>query len=101
MIVEKVYYIYLLASKRNGTIYTGVTNNLLKRIDEHKKNIYSGFTAKYNVKKLVYFEIFNDVRAAINREKNIKAWCRQWKIDLIEKENPTWRDLYYEIVRSS
>ena len=96
-----MYYVYILASKRNGTLYIGFTSNLLQRVHDHKTNKYCGFTQKYNVKSLVYFEIFNDPNTAITREKNLKAWKREWKIELIEKENPTWRDLYYDIVRNA
>jgi putative endonuclease len=91
------YYVYLLASKRNGTLYTGVTNNLVKRVWEHKNNIVKGFTQKYNVHKLVYYEIHNDVDNAINREKQMKKWNRAWKIELIEGGNPEWKDLYHEL----
>jgi putative endonuclease len=92
------YYVYILASKRNGTLYTGVTNNLLKRVDEHKKNVVRGFTRKYHVHRLVYFEMYSDVRDAITREKRIKKWKRQWKIQLIEKSNPQWKDLWSDVV---
>ncbi|MBI2459133.1 MAG: GIY-YIG nuclease family protein [Parcubacteria group bacterium] len=94
---ERYYYVYLLASKRNGTLYIGVTSNLADRIDKHKQGIYDGFTKKYKVDKLVYCEVYNDVRDAINREKQLKNWQRKWKIELVEKENSTWRDLYNEI----
>ncbi len=99
MIGGKSYYVYILASRRNGTLYTGVTGNLLNRIEEHKTEKYSGFTAQYNVKILVHLEIFNDPKTAIAREKNIKAWKRRWKIRLIEKTNPEWRDLYEDILK--
>ncbi len=95
----KSYYVYILASRRNGTLYTGVTGNLLNRIDEHKTEQYPGFTSQYNVKILVHLEIFNDPKTAIAREKNIKAWKRRWKIRLIEKTNPEWRDLYEDILK--
>jgi len=94
----KEYYIYLLASKRNGTLYIGVTNNLIKRVWEHRNNVIEGFTQKYNVHKLVYFGACNDAGSAITREKQIKKWNRQWKIGLIEKSNPNWKDLYPSIV---
>ena len=84
----------MLASKRNGTVYIGVTNNLLKRVNQHKNNLVDGFTEKYNVHDLVYYEKHNDACAAITREKRIKKWKRQWKINLIEKSNPDWIDLY-------
>ena len=90
----KTYYLYILASKKNGTLYTGVTNNLVKRVYEHKENLIPGFTRKYNVHHLVYYEEFGDVYGAIAREKRIKKWKRQWKINLIEKINPDWKDLY-------
>ena len=93
----KQYFVYILASKRNGTLYTGVTSNLLKRVYEHKNNLIEGFTKKYNVHTLVYYEAYNDIYDAIAREKNIKKWKRQWKIELIEKSNPKWEDLYYSL----
>jgi putative endonuclease len=95
----KQYYIYIMASGPNGTLYTGVTSNLVKRIYQHKNKMMSGFTAQYEVKILVYYEITTDVTIAITREKNIKAWRRTWKTALIEKDNPTWRDLYPEITQ--
>ena len=95
---EKYYYIYVLVSKRNGTLYIGVTNNLLNRSFQHKiKENKSSFTAKYKVDKLVHYEIFADIREAIAREKQLKRWNRKWKIELIEKENPTWRDLFNDL----
>jgi putative endonuclease len=93
MIVKK-YYVYILASERNGTLYVGVTNNLKRRIFEHKNNLVKGFTEKYKVHTLVYHEETTDVNSAIEREKNLKNWNRKWKINLIEKENPDWNDLY-------
>ena len=97
MKTEKIYYIYITASKRNGTLYIGVTSNLKKRIYEHKESLVDGFTKKYNVNKLVYFEATNDINSAIIREKQMKKWKREWKIKLIEKENPCWIDLYYNL----
>ena len=94
----KTYYIYILASKRNGTLYVGVTSNLIKRIYAHKKKLIGGFTERYNVDRLVYFESTTDIESAILREKRIKKWKRRWKIDLIEKNNPSWKDLYHEII---
>ena len=88
----KSYYVYILASKRNGTLYIGVTSDLTKRIDQHK-NSTKGFTQKYNVKRLIYFEETNSIEAAIYREKQLKHWNRAWKIELIEKDNPEWKDL--------
>lgn len=87
------YYVYLLASKRNGTLYIGVTNDLVRRVCEHREGIASKFTARYALKILVWFEIHNDVNQAIAREKQIKAWNRAWKLRLIERENPQWHDL--------
>jgi putative endonuclease len=94
----KQYYVYILASKRNGTLYIGVTNNLLKRVYEHKNNLIKGFTQKYNVHNLVYYEQHNDIGKAITREKQMKKWKRQWKIELIEKSNPQWNDLYNDAI---
>ncbi len=94
----KKYYIYILASRKNGTLYIGVTNDLIKRVYEHKNNIVDGFTKKYNVHNLVYYEENNDIESAILREKRIKKWKRQWKINLVEKLNPNWDDLYNKLV---
>lgn len=92
--MEKYFHVYILASKRNGTLYTGVTSNLLQRIHQHKENQADGFTKKYNVKDLVYYEPHETAEAAIIREKQIKEWQRNWKIELIEKANPNWHDLF-------
>ena len=94
----KNYYVYILASKRNGTLYIGITSNLIRRIYEHKEKIFKGFTLKYDVNKLVYYEQYQDVTIAIKREKRLKEWKRKWKLHLIEKNNPYWKDLYYEIL---
>jgi putative endonuclease len=94
----KPHYVYLLASKKNGTLYLGVTNDLVRRVYEHKNNLVEGFSKKYEIHRLVYFEVCEDIRVAIQREKNIKKWKRQLKIELIEKDNPDWKDLYCEIV---
>ena len=88
------YFLYILASKRNGTLYIGVTNNLLKRVHQHKNDVTEGFTRKYNVHSLVYYEVFNRIQDAITREKQMKKWKRQWKMELIEKSNPNWEDLF-------
>lgn len=93
----KQYYVYVLASKKDGVLYIGVTSNLIKRVWEHKEGVFEGFTEKYWVKKLVYYEIYDDPENAIMREKQIKKWNRSWKVELIEKENPNWNDLYEEI----
>ena len=87
-------YVYILFNKKNGTLYTGVTSNLKMRIYEHKNKVLKGFTAKYDVDKLGYYEIYNDVKLAIEREKQIKAGSRMKKILLIEKQNPKWNDLF-------
>ncbi len=92
----KTYYVYILASKRNGTLYVGVTNDLRRRMYEHKNGIIEGFTKKYSVNRLVYFEDSADVDAAIRREKQIKGWRRDKKIALIESANPDWEDLSKE-----
>jgi len=95
---EHKYYLYILASKRNGTLCIGVSNSLFRRTLEHKltKNKES-FTSKYNVKKLVYYEVCGDINMAIQREKQMKKWEREWKIRLIEKSNPIWRDLFQDM----
>lgn len=90
--------VYIMASKRNGTLYTGVTGDLLARVWQHKNNATEGFTKKYSVHTLVYVELHEDMLSAIKREKQIKKWCRQWKLELIERQNPTWRDLYEDLV---
>ena len=87
------YFVYILASKRNGTLYTGVTNDVESRVLEHKLELNEGLTKKYKVKSLVYYESFSDPESAIIREKQIKKWRREWKIKLIEKTNPQWKDL--------
>jgi putative endonuclease len=92
------YYVYILASKRNGTLYIGVTNDLIKRIYEHKNDLVDGFTKKYRVHMLVYFEQTNDIRTALQREKRLTKWNRKWKIELIEKSNPKWLDLHDKLI---
>ena len=93
----KHFYVYILCSKRNGTLYTGVTSDLVKRIYEHKNNLVDGFTKKYHVHYLIWYEIHDSAEAAITREKQIKKWKRAWKLDLIEQSNPKWIDLYESI----
>ncbi len=93
------YWVYVLASGPGGTLYVGVTNDLVRRVYEHREGLTAGFTRKYAVKRLVYFEPHESILAAIQREKNIKHWTREWKIDLIVRDNPDWRDLYDDIVR--
>ena len=92
--LNKQFYVYILANKRNGTLYVGITNNLIRRISEHKSKLIKGFTSKYNVDKLVYYEVYDDSYNAINREKQIKGGSRNKKIELIEKDNKNWDDLY-------
>ena len=89
--------VYVLASKKNGTLYVGVTSDLVKRVWEHKNNFVDGFTKKYKVHSLVYFEMHENMEAAITREKQIKFWKRCWKLELIEKKNPLWKDLYDDL----
>lgn len=96
--MSKQYYVYILASKRNGTLYIGVTSDLIKRVYEHKEKLVEGFTKRYNIYQLVYFEVAGDVDGAIKREKQLKKWNRAWKIELIEKGNPKWRDLYNDLL---
>ena len=91
------FYVYIMCSKPNGTLYVGSTSDLVKRVWEHKNNFISGFTARYNVHKLAYYEIHDTYVEAARREKRFKNWCRQWKINLIEEMNPSWRDLFDEI----
>ena len=89
----KEYYVYILASKKNGVLYIGVTNSITRRVLEHKQNVNDGFTKRYNVHHLVYYETYTDIREAIHREKCLKKWNRAWKIRLIEESNPQWADL--------
>jgi putative endonuclease len=92
------YYVYILASKRNGTLYAGFTNDLIRRVYEHKNNLIKGFTNKYDVHRIVYYEQCESVESAIQREKRLKVWHRNWKIRLIEENNPEWKDLFNEII---
>ncbi len=94
----KQYFVYILASKKNGTLYIGVTSDLLGRVWQHKNKVVDGFTKKYDINYLVYYEQTEDVRSALAREKQLKNWKRQWKIELIEKENPGWVDLYNDMI---
>jgi putative endonuclease len=95
---DYIYYVYILASKRNGTLYIEVTNNLVRRVYEHKNELVDGFTKEYKINILVYFETTNRVEEALKREKQLKKWERNWKLALIEKENPAWKDLYYSLL---
>jgi len=95
--MDKRGYVYLLASRRNGTLYVGVTSDLIRRVWQHRTAAVDGFSSRYHTTILVYFEIYDDIATAIAREKAIKKWRRQWKLDLIEKHNPDWRDLYPDV----
>lgn len=88
------YFVYMLASKKDGVLYIGITNDLIRRVYEHRNGLVKGFTKKYHVKRLVYFECFDNAEQAILREKVLKKWERAWKIELLEKQNPNWNDLY-------
>lgn len=94
MAIDKQPCVYLLASRRNGTLYAGVTSNLVKRVWEHKSDLVEGFTKRYGVHLLVWYEVHESMESAIAREKTIKGWKRRWKLELIEAMNPEWRDLY-------
>jgi putative endonuclease len=96
---ERSYWVYILASKIGGTLYIGVTNDLIRRTHEHREKLAEGFTKKYEVARLVYFEQHSDIEAAIQREKRLKKWNRAWKIRLIEENNPNWVDLYPGIAK--
>lgn len=96
--MTKSYFIYILASKRNGTLYIGSTTNLVGRVWQHKHKTVKGFTEKYNVDKLVYFETVDEPKSMVLRERQLKRWKRDWKIKLIEEKNPEWNDLYEEIL---
>ena len=92
------YFVYILTRKRNSVFYVGVTNDLIRRVYEHKEEIIEGFTKKYDVKMLVYYESYDDINDAIHREKIIKKWKRRYKMNAIESMNPDWKDLYYELI---
>jgi putative endonuclease len=93
------YYVYFLTNKPRGTLYVGVTNDLARRVHEHREGVLKGFTKQYALKQLVHFEIYDNPREAIQREKNIKHWKRTWKLDLVNDANPQWRDLFKDITR--
>ena len=95
-----MYFVYILTNRHNTTLYTGITNNLPRRLYEHQNHLVKGFTSRYNLEKLVYYEVTTDVYAAISREKQIKGWTRQKKNQLIEMENPTWSDLSPRVYES-
>jgi putative endonuclease len=96
---QREYYVYILTNKSNQVLYIGVTNNLQRRIYEHKKGLIEGFSKRYNLKKLVYYEVAPSIREAIAREKQLKNWHRQWKINLITRSNPQWKDLSIDFFR--
>jgi len=96
--MSKQPYVYILVSQRNGTLYVGVTNNLAKRGWEHRNDVVESFTKRYGVHRLVYYEVPGDITSAISREKQLKKWNRAWKLRLIEERNPTWRDLWEEVL---
>ena len=93
----KQFYVYIMTSRRNGTLYIGMSSNLVQRVWNHKNNMVEGFTEKYNVKHLVYYEVHESAESAITREKQIKKWRRKWKLRLIEEHNPQWEDLFSKI----
>lgn len=94
----RAYYVYILASKRNGTLYVGVTNDLIRRVFEHRHGMLDGFTKRYHVHRLVYFEETDDVYTALSREKQLKRWRRRWKDELINRNNPLWQDLSTDLM---
>ena len=94
----KNYYVYILTSQRNGTLYIGVTSNLIQRVWQHKSGEVPGFTSEYKVHQLVYYEMHDDILMSLKREKNLKAWKRAWKLGLIGHNNPDWKDLYLTLV---
>lgn len=98
-IMSKQYYVYLLTNKTNQVLYTGVTSDLVRRVNEHKNHLVEGYSDKYNVDKLVYFEVLDDPENAIKREKQIKNWHRDWKLSQIKKSNPNMKDLYEKILK--
>ncbi len=93
----KFSFVYIVTNKPRGVLYIGVTTDLVRRISQHRQSLIPGFSYKYNCTRLVWYEVHEDVRAAIQREKSLKRWYRDWKIDLVERENPTWRDLFFEM----
>src|SRR5690606_29367759 len=96
--MERTYFVYIVASRKRGTVYTGVTNDLVRRTQEHREGLVPGFTKQHNCKRLVWFETHEDIEVAIQREKQVKRWRRPWKDELIEASNPDWRDLWWEII---
>ena len=96
--MEKAFCVYILASARNGTLYVGVTSNLVQRVWQHKEGLVDGFTKEYDVKDLVWYEQHDNAESAIRREKQVKKWNREWKVRMLEEQNPYWNDLYQQIV---
>jgi putative endonuclease len=94
-----MYWVYILASRKHGTLYIGVTNDLIRRVYQHKNKLIKGFTSQYNVTLLMWYEGYDNPTSAIEREKELKKWRREWKINLIERDNPDWDDLYQQITR--
>jgi putative endonuclease len=97
----KAYYVYILSSRQNGTLYVGVTSDLLRRVYEHKHNLVEGFTKRYSIHRLVWYEMHESAEPAIMREKQLKKWRRAWKLRLIEDTNSQWKDLYYDLMEHS
>ena len=95
----KTYFVYIMTNRRNGTLYIGVTNDIIRRVGEHRAGEAEGFTKKYGLTRLVYFERFNSIESAIRREKRLKTWLRAWKVRLIHQENPEWDDLWEVILK--
>jgi putative endonuclease len=95
----KTYFVYIMTNRRNGTLYIGVTNDIIRRVGEHRAGEVEGFTKKYALKRLVYFETFNSIDDAIHREKRLKTWLRAWKVRLIHQNNPEWNDLWEDILK--
>lgn len=94
---RREYFVYILSNYKNGVLYVGVTNDLKRRVIEHKQSLIKGFTSDYRIDRLVYYEVTKYINNAITREKQIKEWKRRWKVELIEQENPDWKDLYLEL----
>ena len=97
--MQPTYFVYIMANQKNGTTYIGMTNDLYRRVHEHREKLYVGFSKDNQTTRLVYYEQYADVRDAIKREKQLKKWNREWKIDLIEQANPEWRDLWFDLNR--
>jgi putative endonuclease len=95
--LSKQYYVYIITNKPYGTLYIGVTNDLVRRVHEHREGFVAGFSKEYGLRELVWFEVTEDIQAAIQREKQLKEWRRDWKINLIQESNPEWRDLYSDL----